>query len=106
MIARMPLIGVTLRGVLGRRRTWLMILLASLPVAVALIVRAGGGHPNATNILDTLLIRTVMPLLALVFGTAALGSELEDGTAVSVWAASSTAGTGVVLRPLLEGMSV
>ena len=82
MIARLPLIGVTLRGVLGRRRTWLMILLASLPVVVALIIRAGGGHANALTILDTLLIRTVMPLLALVLGTAVLGSELEDGTAV------------------------
>ncbi len=59
-----------------------MILLASLPVLVALLIRAGGGHPSATTILDTLLIRTVMPLLALVFGTAALGSELEDGTAI------------------------
>ncbi len=81
-MTRLPLIGVTLRGVLGRRRTWLMILLASLPVVVALIIRAGGGHPNALTILDTLLIRTVMPLLALVLGTAVLGSELEDGTAV------------------------
>ena len=78
----MPLIGVTLRGVLGRRRTLLMILLASLPVLVALLIRAGGGHPSAPTILDTLLIRTVMPLLALVFGTAALGSEMEDGTVV------------------------
>jgi ABC-2 type transport system permease protein len=82
VITRVPLIGVTVRGVLGRRRTWLMILLASLPVVVALIIRAGGGHPSAPTILDTLLIRTVMPLIALVFGTAALGSELEDGTAV------------------------
>ncbi len=82
MIASMPLIGVTLRGVLGRRRTWLMILLAMLPVAVALLIRAGGGNPRAPIILDTLLIRAVMPLLALVFGTAALGSELEDGTAI------------------------
>ena len=32
--------------------------------------------------LDTLVVRTVMPLVALVFGTSALGSEIEDGTAV------------------------
>ncbi|HEX5148842.1 MAG TPA: ABC transporter permease, partial [Candidatus Limnocylindrales bacterium] len=31
-----------------------------------------------------LVIRVVLPLVALVFGTAALGSELEDGTAVHI----------------------
>ena len=34
------------------------------------------------KILDPLMVRTILPLVALVFGTAALGSELEDGTAV------------------------
>ena len=37
---------------------------------------------NATEIVDTLVIRTVLPLIALVFGTAAIGSEIEDGTVV------------------------
>lgn len=82
MIARAPLIHVTLRGVLGRRRTWLMVLLVALPIGVALLIRLGGGMPNAETLLDTLVIRTVMPLLALVLGTSVLGSELEDGTAV------------------------
>jgi ABC-2 type transport system permease protein len=82
MIARAPLIHVTLRGVLGRRRTWLMVLLVALPIGVALLIRLGGGQPNAQTILDTLIVRTVMPLLALVLGTSVLGSELEDGTAV------------------------
>ena len=59
-----------------------MVLLVALPVGVALLIRLGGGQPNVQTILDTLLIRAVMPLLALVLGTAALGSELEDGTAV------------------------
>lgn len=82
MIAHAPLIHVTLRGVLGRRRTWLMILLVALPIGVALLIRVSGGQPNVQTILDTLIIRTVMPLLALVLGTSVLGSELEDGTAV------------------------
>jgi ABC-2 type transport system permease protein len=81
VIASMPLVGVTLRQMLDRRRTWLMLLLAALPVLLALAIRIYGGRPGAPQILDTLLIRTVMPLVALVFGTAALGSELEDGTA-------------------------
>jgi ABC-2 type transport system permease protein len=59
-----------------------MILLAALPVGVAILIRLGGGQPNTQTILDTLIIRTVMPLLALVLGTSVLGSELEDGTAV------------------------
>jgi ABC-2 type transport system permease protein len=82
VIARLPLVHVTARGVLGRRRTWLMVLLAALPVGVALVIRLGGGQPSVPTILDTLVIRTVMPLLALVLGTSVLGSELEDGTAV------------------------
>jgi ABC-2 type transport system permease protein len=77
-----PLVGVTLRGLLGRRRTVLMVLLVALPVVVALIIRLAGGRPDAPAILDTLVIRTVLPLVALVFGTSALGSDLEDGTAV------------------------
>ena len=49
---------------------------------VALLVRISGGRPDADRVLDTLVVRTVMPLVALIVGTAALGSEIEDGTAV------------------------
>jgi ABC-2 type transport system permease protein len=78
----MPIVGVTLRALVDRRRTWLMLLVASLPILLTIVIRVAGGRPGAPQILDTLMIRTVMPLVALVFGTAALGSELEDGTAV------------------------
>jgi ABC-2 type transport system permease protein len=76
------LIDVTLRGLLGRRRTLLLILLVGLPVGIALLVRISGGRPDADRILDTLVVRTVMPLAALILGTAAIGSEIDDGTAV------------------------
>ena len=76
------LVTVTLRGLLGRRRTVLMVLLAALPILVGLLIRVGGGRSDAPEILDTLVIRTVLPLIALVVGTAAIGSEVEDGTAV------------------------
>ena len=82
MIARMPIVGVTLRGLLGRRRTLLMLLLVALPVLIALLVRLADSRMEVDRILDTMLVRTVLPLVALVLGTAALGSELEDGTAV------------------------
>lgn len=82
MTAFGALVGVTLRGLLGRRRTLLMVLLAGLPILVGLLIRLGGGRSDAPEILDTLVIRTVLPLIALVFGTATIGSEIEDGTAV------------------------
>ncbi len=77
-----PLIEVTLRGLLGRRRTILLALLAGLPVLIALLIKVSGGRPDADRILDTLVVRTVMPLVALIIGTAAIGSEIDDGTAV------------------------
>ena len=82
MIAAMPITGVTLRGLLGRRRTVLMLLLVGLPVLVAFLVRIAGSSGEADRILDPMIVRTILPLVALVFGTAALGAELEDGTAV------------------------
>src|SRR5258708_24727238 len=74
---------ITLRALLGRRRTILLLLLAGVPILVGLLVRAntdGVGEVGPT--LDGLVVRIILPLVALVFGTAALGSELEDGTAV------------------------
>jgi ABC-2 type transport system permease protein len=74
---------VTLRGLLGRRRTILMLLLAAVPILAGLLVRANGeGISSPGPVLDGLVVRIVLPLVALVFGTAALGTELEDGTAV------------------------
>lgn len=75
---------VTLRGLLGRRRTLLMLLLAGIPILVGLLVRANAedGIAEIGTTLDGLVIRMVLPLVALVFGTSALGSELEDGTGV------------------------
>ena len=82
MITAAPLVAVTLRGLLGRRRTLLMTLFAALPILVALLIRIFGGRPDAELVLDAMIVQIVLPLVALVFGTAALGSEIEDGTAV------------------------
>ena len=82
MISAMPIVGVTLRALLGRRRTLLMLLLVALPVLIGLLVRLSGRGIEIDRILDAMMVRTVLPLVALVLGTAALGSELEDGTAV------------------------
>jgi len=78
---------LTARSLLGRRRSLFLVLLALLPVAAAILVRlsgreGAGSQEVATAIMDRLLVTTLLPIVGLVFGTAAIGAELEDGTAV------------------------
>jgi ABC-2 type transport system permease protein len=82
MIHRMPVVAITLRSLLDRRRFWLMLLLAAVPVAITLLGRVLGDVTFSQIVFDRLVIQTVLPLIALVFGTGALGAELEDGTIV------------------------
>ncbi len=82
MTVSAALVSVTLRGLLGRRRFLLLLLLVALPVLVALLIRLAGGGRDTAAILDALVIRTVLPLVALIIGTSAIGSEIEDGTAI------------------------
>jgi ABC-2 type transport system permease protein len=79
------LAGVTLRALLGRRRTLLMLLLAGMPVLLGLLIRANDAEvDNVGPTIDGFVVRVVLPLIALVFGTAALGSELDDGTGIHI----------------------
>ena len=82
MTVMVPIADVTLRGLLSRRRMVLLVLLAALPVLIGLLIRVAGGRPDPDRVLDTLVVRFVMPLLALIVGTGVLGSEIDDGTAV------------------------
>ncbi len=78
---------LTLRQLVGQRRALLMLGLAALPVIVAILFRIGEPDVErerwvANVLLKGLIITAVLPLCTLVFGTTALGSEIEDGTAV------------------------
>jgi ABC-2 type transport system permease protein len=78
--------GITLRQLLSRRRTILLLLLGGVMVLVALALRVGVDpieRPHVASVLlETFGIATLMPLVALLFGTATLGAELEEGTAI------------------------
>jgi len=79
--------GITLRQLLSRRRTVLLLLLAGLLVLIAIIYRLTGGDGARSltftgRLLSTFGLATLMPLVALLFGTGAVGSEIDDGTVV------------------------
>jgi len=95
---------VTLRALLGRRRTVLLLLLAAVPILVGLLVRANTiGIAEVGQTLDGLVVRVILPLIALVFGTAALGSELEDGTGVHLLTKPISRLTIVLAKILVAG---
>jgi ABC-2 type transport system permease protein len=89
---------LTFRQLLGKRRTILLVLLALVPALIALAFRASGHADDviiqngeaidrqarftAGPLMSSLVVGVLLPLCALVFATAALGSEIEDGTAV------------------------
>jgi ABC-2 type transport system permease protein len=77
--------GVTLRSLLGRRRSLLMLLLAAAPILLGLLVLINDEELDPETLgatIDGFVVRVVLPLIALVFGTSALGAELDDGTAI------------------------
>jgi ABC-2 type transport system permease protein len=81
------IIELTARQLLGKRRTLLLFAFAMLPVAIAILYRVASEERNqprwtAVALGSGLIVGTLLPLCALVFGTAAMGSEVEDGTAV------------------------
>jgi ABC-2 type transport system permease protein len=81
-----PEIGqVTLRQLLGRRRTILLLLLSAIPVLLAIVFWAAkvADVPGfATGVLDAVGVTLLLPIVAVLFGTAAFGAEIEDGTVV------------------------
>lgn len=81
---------LTLRQLLGRRRLLLLLLLGGLMVLVAVVyllnsLANGRDMQNqrfTSRLLENFGLAVLMPLVALLLGTAALGAEIEDGTAV------------------------
>ncbi len=78
---------LTLRRLALRKSNLVLLALAALPVVIALIFRLSNAEDDprewaAEVLLANMLMTLVVPLVALVLGTAVLGDELEDGTAV------------------------
>ena len=93
---------ITLRQLLSRRRTLLLLLLAGILVLVAVVFRLAGEEARAmrfsAGLLGNLGVRTLMPLVALLFGTGAIGSEIDDGTAIFLLAKPISRRTVVISK--------
>jgi ABC-2 type transport system permease protein len=82
------LVSITLQALLNRRRTLLLALLGALLVLIAVIFRISGeatgteGLEISRRLLGDFGIGVLLPLVAVIVGTSALGSEIDDGTIV------------------------
>ena len=77
------IVRITFRQLLGRRRTILLVLLAALPVLLALIFRLANEtdiYRYTRRVFDTVSLTIVLPLSAVLFGTGAFGAENDEGT--------------------------
>lgn len=76
---------LTFRQLVSRRRSLLLVLFAALPILLAVTFRLADQVSAESWLAETLygdlIITTLLPLAALVLGTAALGAEIDDGTA-------------------------
>lgn len=80
---------ITARALLGRRRVLLLLPFPVLVIGLTLI--AHGVRPDAADqwgpvIVDGLGLGVMLPVTALIVGTAVLGAEIEDGTILHILA--------------------
>ncbi|MFF4216947.1 hypothetical protein B7P34_06445 [Streptosporangium nondiastaticum] len=75
---------LTYRGLLGRRRAFILFGLPALLLGVSVVVRVlvGADDGTASSVLGGLALATMVPLIGVVAGTGAIGPEIDDGSVV------------------------
>ncbi|MEV6973483.1 ABC transporter permease subunit [Kitasatospora sp. NPDC093806] len=75
---------LTLRGLLGRRRGLLLLVVPALLLLVSALAAGASGdkHDLTVKILGQLGLGTLLPILGLVVGTGAIATEIDDGSIV------------------------
>jgi ABC-2 type transport system permease protein len=75
---------LTLRVLLGNRRGILLVALPLLLLIVATLLRSflGADRELAVTVLGTQVMTLMLPLVALVTGTGAIGPEIDDGSII------------------------
>ena len=81
-----PMLLLSLRQLAGRWRLLLIVLLAVLPVALAVLVSTLAGDESdfaqgfINVLLDGMIVGAIVPIVTMVLATAAFGNELDDRT--------------------------
>ncbi len=81
-----PMFLLSLRQLTSRRRLLLIVLLASLPVALAALISAlakdesGFGQDFINLLIDGMLVGAILPIVIMALATAAFGNERDDRT--------------------------
>lgn len=75
---------LTRRGLLGRRRAVLLVILPVILLLLAVLFRwASDGHVKSTVLLASNFgLGTLLPLMCLLIGTGVIGAEIDDGSIV------------------------
>ncbi|WP_327068162.1 ABC transporter permease [Kitasatospora sp. NBC_01250] len=75
---------LTVRGLLGRRRGILLLVVPALLLLLSVVAGNSGTdkHDIAVNVVGKLGLGTLVPLLGLVVGTGVIATEIDDGSIV------------------------
>jgi ABC-2 type transport system permease protein len=77
---------LTARTLLGRRRAWLLLALPAVLLLLAVLLRltvdATSRPEVAVGLLGAFALATLVPLIALISGTGAIGPEIDDGSII------------------------
>ena len=75
---------LTARGLLGRRRGILLLVVPAVLLLISVIARVASDAPDelTATVLGGLGIGTLLPILALIVGTGVIATEIEDGSIV------------------------
>jgi ABC-2 type transport system permease protein len=99
----LTLASVSLRGLLNRRRTLLLGLFGALVVLVAVLFQLADQPEDEVlaftgQLLGNFGLAVLLPVVAVIVGTAAIGSELDDGTIIYLLAKPIPRGLVAVVK--------
>ena len=105
------LLGLSLRQMTGRTRLIIIVLLAAIPIGLAMLLDIlVSDEPDFNEnfietIVDRLIVGAIMPIVVMTLATAAFGNELEDHT-LNVLVVKPISRMAIVLPKLLGSIIV